>query len=355
MNAFTPMERATRRLAGLVDPRHEDLVRGMLAESAAIPDEAERRRFRVGVLFTVLRLAVSAQATALLVDIGVFAPEVSGVARGGVNPTLAPRELLRRHVSPFVASLGVLTALQLTNYATRAVPQLGGGVAGPGAMARLLMLSVPFILAMTLPMGVYLAVAWVFTRLGDTEPGADATRGRGRLRRLLAPVLSAAAALSLLALISNTQVLPYANHQLRLAMSPRPSTAPTAQFKSDREMTVGELRAAARDARASVHPSARAMAPAYEVEIHKKYALAAACMVLALAAAAFGVRFPGAGPVRVAASSLVVFVGYYVCLVAGEQLVDARRLPPAMGMWFANVVLLLVAATVLRPSRSPSA
>lgn len=354
MRSSVLLDRILRWMAALVASHHQDLVRGMLAELAAIPHVAEHRRFAWGAFFTVARLACSAQLAALLVDIGVLAPAGGVLAAEASIPMPPARQLLRRHVGPLVASLGVLTLLLLANYGARMAPQLSARVGGSGALVELLIFAVPFLLAMTLPMGVFLSVAWVFTRLGAEGILAEAARTRGGMRRLLAPVLAASAGLSMLALASNTQLIPRANHRLRLVMSYH-ADASSRTFKGGREMTVGELRAAARGARAAAHPRVRARAVEYEVEIHKKYALAAASVVLALAAAAFGMRFPSAGPWLVAGASGVVFAGYYACLVAGEQLADQRVLSPSAAMWMANVVLLVLAAIALRRPRSRSA
>jgi lipopolysaccharide export system permease protein len=58
----------------------------------------------------------------------------------------------------------------------------------------------------------------------------------------------------------------------------------------------------------------------YEVEIHKKFALAAACFIFVLLGAPIALRFPRAGVGLTIGVSLVVFGLYYVGLIAGESL-----------------------------------
>ena len=62
----------------------------------------------------------------------------------------------------------------------------------------------------------------------------------------------------------------------------------------------------------------------YDVEIHKKFALAAACIVFVLLGAPIALRFPRGGVGLVIGVSLVVFALYYVGLIAGESLANTR-------------------------------
>lgn len=82
----------------------------------------------------------------------------------------------------------------------------------------------------------------------------------------------------------------------------------------------------------------------YEVEIHKKFALAVACVVFVLLGAPIALRFPRGGVGLVIGASLAVFALYYVCLIAGESFADDGKLPPWLAMWAANVVFTLVGA-----------
>ncbi|HSM17024.1 MAG TPA: LptF/LptG family permease, partial [Gemmatimonadales bacterium] len=122
---------------------------------------------------------------------------------------------------------------------------------------------------------------------------------------------------------------------------------------NDRTMTVGELQEAARIARAETGADAGARAAGYEVEIQKKYALAAACLVLALLAAVTAMRFPRGGLSLVFGASGLVFTGYYVSSIVGESLADRQLLSPLVAMWMANAVFLAVALVLAwRPRRN---
>jgi lipopolysaccharide export LptBFGC system permease protein LptF len=250
---------------------------------------------------------------------------------------LTTRRLLLRHAIPFVISFSSLTALLLANVALQRVPQLSAGGMPTSQIVEFLVLCLPHTLALTIPMAVLLAVSWVFSRLGKEGVIASAKRERHGVRRLVTPVLGVAAVVGALTLVSNTQLLPRANGRLveLLTGSPREPT--------DRTMTVGELREAARTARISSEESTVARATVYEVEIQKKFALAAACLFLALAGAAISIRFPHGGLGLVVGASAVLFTVYYVSLLAGEALADRQVISPLVAMWMANAFLLAVA------------
>jgi lipopolysaccharide export system permease protein len=85
----------------------------------------------------------------------------------------------------------------------------------------------------------------------------------------------------------------------------------------------------------------------YGVEIQKKFALSAACIVFVLIGAPIALRFPRGGVGLVIGVSLVVFAIYYVGLIAGESLADRAFLTPFWAMWAANVILTAVGLLLL--------
>ena len=85
----------------------------------------------------------------------------------------------------------------------------------------------------------------------------------------------------------------------------------------------------------------------YEVEIQKKFALAAACFIFVLLGAPIALRFPRAGVGLTIGVSLVVFGLYYVGLIAGESLARRGLVPPVVSMWIANVVFGAIALILL--------
>ena len=79
-----------------------------------------------------------------------------------------------------------------------------------------------------------------------------------------------------------------------------------------------------------------------QVEIEKKFAIAAACVVFALLGAPIALRFPRGGVGLTIGVSLGVFGMYYVGLIGGETLARRGWLSPFWAMWTANLVLLVV-------------
>ena len=77
----------------------------------------------------------------------------------------------------------------------------------------------------------------------------------------------------------------------------------------------------------------------YLVEIHKKYAFPAACVVFALLGAPLGVRVRRGGIGVGGGLSFLFFLLYYLASMGGETLGDRGLIPPAVGMWAVNVIL----------------
>jgi lipopolysaccharide export LptBFGC system permease protein LptF len=303
----------------------------MVSELESIADPAERRRFALGAIVAIVRL---------------------GLGRYGLRanagepplPTLTTGRLLGRHATPFVVSLASLTALlvaqQVLNLRERGV--------SADALGQAFLLAIPVVMALTIPMAVFLAVVWVFTRPGMEGVFASARRRRHGIRGLVVPVLCIAGVPAILTFVLSTEILPRTNARFSV-MVDRP--VPT-----DRTMTMAELREAARGARADSGPDAAARLTAYEVEIQKDYALAAACVVLALTGAAIALRFPRGGARLVFGASGVVFTGYFISLVVGESLADQQVMSPFVAMWMASAILIaVVLLLVWRPGQASTA
>ena len=75
-----------------------------------------------------------------------------------------------------------------------------------------------------------------------------------------------------------------------------------------------------------------------QVEMHKKFALAFACVVFVLVGAPLGMRVRRGG-VAIGFLSIVFFAFYYLCLQFGESFADRLLLPPFLAMWLADIVL----------------
>ncbi len=246
-----------------------------------------------------------------------------------------------------------VTCSALTLLMVAKVVLTGAAARANGRTFDVVLLSIPFTAALTVPMAVFIAVLWTMSvGRSSTAPivrDGGPTRDAGLLR--LAPVIGVASIVAVFCLVLNTEVVPRANLRLQALASGRAVVSPT-----DRSMTLQQLRRAeaqpvSRADGATTAGSAVTTAATYGVEIHKKFALAAACVVLALCAAAIARRVPHAGVLAQASISVGVFAGYYVCLIAGEQLADGAVVSPAVAMWSANGIVLGLAMLAFRGVR----
>src|SRR6266581_2853747 len=93
--------------------------------------------------------------------------------------------------------------------------------------------------------------------------------------------------------------------------------------------------------------AARQRAAIYEVEIQKKLAISAACVIFALLGVPLAIRYPRGGVGLVIGTSLAVFSVYYVGLIGGEELGDRLIVPPFFAMWTPNLIFLIVSIPLL--------
>jgi lipopolysaccharide export system permease protein len=77
----------------------------------------------------------------------------------------------------------------------------------------------------------------------------------------------------------------------------------------------------------------------YQVEIHKKYAIPAACVIFILIGAPLGIMARRGTFGTAASLSLGFFLLYWACLIGGEKLADRGFMHPWLGMWGANIIL----------------
>lgn len=80
----------------------------------------------------------------------------------------------------------------------------------------------------------------------------------------------------------------------------------------------------------------------YLVEIHKKFALPVACLMFVLVGVPLGIQSKRGGIGAGAGLSLAFFMVYWIFLLGGEKLADRGIVPPALAMWSANAVVLIL-------------
>ena len=80
---------------------------------------------------------------------------------------IVTKYVLREHVAPFAFSLSALTSLLLLQYVAKQLGQLVGKGLHWTVIAEFLILSVPFTVAMTMPMAVLVATLHAFSRMAS--------------------------------------------------------------------------------------------------------------------------------------------------------------------------------------------
>jgi lipopolysaccharide export system permease protein len=152
--------------------------------------------------------------------------------------SLLARYLLRQLVAPFCFALGALTSLMLLNQIAKRFGALIGKGLPWRVIAEVFVLSLPFILAMTLPMAVLVAVLYTFSHLAaDSE--VTALRASGvSVPRLLMPVLTWGLCMSVVNFAFVDQVLPRSNAQLRALLIDIGRKKPTFEL---REQVINEI------------------------------------------------------------------------------------------------------------------
>src|SRR4051812_30332328 len=141
------------------------------------------------------------------------------------------RYTLRAHVGPFIFALSILTGLLFVNTVAKRFPSLAGKGLPTSVLLKVMGLSLPHIVALTLPMAVLVAVLYAFSQLAaDNEVTAMKASGVS-LVGVLVPLLIAALFLTGFMVWFNDRVLPETNHQLAQLMMDINSKSPTLLMK----------------------------------------------------------------------------------------------------------------------------
>ncbi len=85
----------------------------------------------------------------------------------------------------------------------------------------------------------------------------------------------------------------------------------------------------------------------YATEIEKKYALAFSCVVFLFFGAGLGLLIKRSGLGVGFVAGLLFFAIYYILLIAGEEISDAGKITPFIGIWFANLILVPITILLL--------
>lgn len=148
------------------------------------------------------------------------------------------RYLLKLHVAPFLFALGALTGIMLVNQIARRFGELVGKGLPWTVIVEVFALSVPFLMATTLPMAVLVAVLYAFGRLTADNEITALRAGGVSTGRLMIPLLTAGVALSIVAFLFSDHILPRSNHRLRTLLMDIQRKKPTFFLK---EQVINEI------------------------------------------------------------------------------------------------------------------
>lgn len=112
--------------------------------------------------------------------------------------------------------------------------------------------------------------------------------------------------------------------------------------RQGKEMNLGELRA---QIARLIKDGGKAWP--LQVELHKKFALPIACLILSAIGAPLALRIKKASRGVSLALSVAVAVFYYILLATGESLGSRGYIEPALGVWFPNLILGIIAISLV--------
>jgi lipopolysaccharide export system permease protein len=151
---------------------------------------------------------------------------------------LLSRYLLRELAAPFLFGLTALTSLMLLSQIAKKFGSLVGKGLPWSVIGEVFLLSVPFIVAMTLPMAVLVAVLYAFSHLAaDNEITAMRASGIS-VYQILGPVLAWGVVMAALNFVFVDQVLPRSNARLRTLLIDIGRKKPTFEL---REQVINEV------------------------------------------------------------------------------------------------------------------
>src|SRR5688572_32811418 len=96
---------------------------------------------------------------------------------------------MREHVGPLMFALTALTSLLLLNYIAKQFDKLVGKGLGWGVIGEFFLLSIPFTVAMTLPMAVLVSTLYALSRLAAGNEVTALQASGASLARVMMPVL----------------------------------------------------------------------------------------------------------------------------------------------------------------------
>ena len=122
------------------------------------------------------------------------------------------RYFIKEHIVPFFLALLVLTFILIMNRVFELVYNIVGKGLSAYIVLKVFVLSLPFIIALTVPMAVLVAVITVFGRMSQDFEIIALKTGGINLYRVIIPVLLTIIVLSMCMVYFNNHILPESNH-----------------------------------------------------------------------------------------------------------------------------------------------
>jgi lipopolysaccharide export system permease protein len=140
------------------------------------------------------------------------------------------RYLLKAHLGPFLFALFALSGIMFVQTIARRMQDLAGKGLPASVVLEVMYLSLPHIVALTLPMAVLVAVLYAFAELAS-ENEITALKASGvHLGRLVAPLVVAGFFFAGFMLWFNDRVLPETNHRLKNLVVDVAAKSPTLEL-----------------------------------------------------------------------------------------------------------------------------
>ncbi len=159
------------------------------------------------------------------------------------------RYVVRQHAAPFLFAFAALTGFMLLNQIARKLEQLVGKGLPWSVFVEFFLLTIPYLVAMTISMSVLVAVLHTFSRLARDSEITAFRAGGISLGQLVRPVLVTASIVAVLSFLFQDQVLPRTNHRLRTLMTAIARAKPTFELK---EHVINEIKPGQVSLRASM-------------------------------------------------------------------------------------------------------
>jgi lipopolysaccharide export system permease protein len=140
------------------------------------------------------------------------------------------RYLLKAHLGPFLFALFALTGILFVNAVARRVQDLAGKGLPTSVILEVMYLSLPHILALTLPMAVLVAVLYAWATMAAENEITALKAGGVSLIRLIVPLAVAGFMFAGFMLWFNDRVLPETNHRLKNLIVDVAAKSPTLEL-----------------------------------------------------------------------------------------------------------------------------